>query len=195
MGAAGLIGMLDSPYMLSRQFTMLGLEEMLEIKLSDYGYEFYMFRDERRESLKALWADFVTDDRPFPEKKTASQERIRHYEKLIKFNPGSYMAHHQLGVLRLNEGDANAALAHFRRTVELKPDFADGHHNIGVLLVENGDVDQAIRHFRECLRIAPNHAKLHHVLGGALGNRGSVDQAIEHFHAALRINPDFKRGA
>jgi predicted CXXCH cytochrome family protein len=63
-----LLAMLDDPYLLNRQFTRIGLEAMLGIKLSDYGYQFYMTPQERRDPLKKLKqallrADETTADR------------------------------------------------------------------------------------------------------------------------------------
>ncbi len=51
-----LLDMLDDPFLLNRQFTQIGLERMLDIRLSDYGYQFYMSPSERIEPLRALRA-------------------------------------------------------------------------------------------------------------------------------------------
>jgi hypothetical protein len=42
---------LDDPFLLNRQFARIGLEQMLGIKLLDYGYRFYMSPEERREPI------------------------------------------------------------------------------------------------------------------------------------------------
>ncbi len=49
-----LIDALDDPYLLNRQFARIGLERMLDVKLSDFGYQYYMTPDERREPLQRL---------------------------------------------------------------------------------------------------------------------------------------------
>ena len=187
-----LIKMLDSPYLLNRQFTLIGLERMLEIRLSDYGYEFYMFRDERFEPLKALWAEFVPDRGPYPERATPVEERIHHYEQLIKFTPDSYTGHYELAMILLSKGNADAALKHLRKSVEIRPDFVDGYYRLGLVLSERGSMDLAIRQFRKGLRIDPQRADLHNALGTTLGDHGSLDKAIVHFRRALRIRPEFK---
>ena len=46
-----LIDMLDDPFLINRQFTQSGLEEMLNLRLHEFGYRFYMMRDERRVPL------------------------------------------------------------------------------------------------------------------------------------------------
>jgi predicted CXXCH cytochrome family protein len=51
-----LLGALDDPYLLNRQFAAKGLQEMLGLRLADFGYHFYMTRDERRQPLADLRA-------------------------------------------------------------------------------------------------------------------------------------------
>ena len=42
-----LLQALDDPFILNRQFARIGLERMLNVKLSDFGYQFYQTRTER----------------------------------------------------------------------------------------------------------------------------------------------------
>jgi len=56
-----LFDMLDDPFRTNRQFTGIGLERMLDIRLSDFGYKFYMTDDERREPLEKLRARFIAE--------------------------------------------------------------------------------------------------------------------------------------
>jgi predicted CXXCH cytochrome family protein len=51
-----LFDALDDPYLLNRQFAMKGLQEMLGQRLADFGYRYYMTRDERRRPLADLRA-------------------------------------------------------------------------------------------------------------------------------------------
>lgn len=63
-----LIGALDDPYLLNRQFARIGLERMLDAKLNDFGYRFYMTPAERREPIEKLRQRFVraegADEKP-----------------------------------------------------------------------------------------------------------------------------------
>ncbi|MEO1999377.1 MAG: cytochrome c3 family protein, partial [Planctomycetaceae bacterium] len=49
-----LIGVLDDPFLMNRQFGRVGLEPMLGVRLADFGYQFYMTADERREPLRKI---------------------------------------------------------------------------------------------------------------------------------------------
>ncbi len=49
-----LINMLDDPFLLNRQFTQMGLENMLSINLRDLGYRFYQTKKERAETIPGI---------------------------------------------------------------------------------------------------------------------------------------------
>jgi predicted CXXCH cytochrome family protein len=49
-----LLDSLDDPYLINRQFAAKGLQEMLQLRLVDFGYRFYQTRDERRQPLANL---------------------------------------------------------------------------------------------------------------------------------------------
>lgn len=57
-----LIESLDDPYLLNRQFTQRGLEQMLGLQLEDFGYHFYQFEKERRRPLKRLRKSLLEQD-------------------------------------------------------------------------------------------------------------------------------------
>jgi hypothetical protein len=46
--------MLDDPFLLNRQFTQMGLENMLSINLRDLGYRFYQTKKERAETIPGI---------------------------------------------------------------------------------------------------------------------------------------------
>lgn len=49
-----LTDMLDDEYLINRQFVQKWLQDMLHIRLSEFGYRFYMTPDERREPLNRV---------------------------------------------------------------------------------------------------------------------------------------------
>ena len=49
-----LIRALDDPFILNRQFARIGLEKMLKMTLSDFGYQFFQTPKERVDPLKKL---------------------------------------------------------------------------------------------------------------------------------------------
>ena len=58
-----LLDALDDPYLVNRQFAYKGLQEMLKVRLADFGYRLYMMSEERRQPLVDLRARFCPDGR------------------------------------------------------------------------------------------------------------------------------------
>jgi len=54
-----LLDALDDPYLVNRQFAYKGLQDMLKVRLSDFGYRFYMTSEERRKPLADVRARFA----------------------------------------------------------------------------------------------------------------------------------------
>lgn len=53
---ADLLGVLDDPALINRQFAQEGLQDWLGIRLVDFGYRFYQMAEERAKSLARLRA-------------------------------------------------------------------------------------------------------------------------------------------
>jgi hypothetical protein len=54
-----LLDTLDDPYLVNRQFAGMGLQRMLELRLGDFGYHFYLDREERRGPLSKMRAKYL----------------------------------------------------------------------------------------------------------------------------------------
>ena len=51
-----LVHALDDPYLLNRQFALMGLEQWLGVRLADFDYRFYGSPAERRQPLAEIWS-------------------------------------------------------------------------------------------------------------------------------------------
>lgn len=54
-----LLGALDDPHLVNRQFAAMGVQKQLGLPLADFGYRFYQSGDERRRPLADLRAKFI----------------------------------------------------------------------------------------------------------------------------------------
>lgn len=54
-----LIGMLDDPFLINRQFTQRGLQEMQNVRLEKFCYRFFMSPHERRDALNEIRHAFL----------------------------------------------------------------------------------------------------------------------------------------
>lgn len=61
-----VIAALDDPFLVNRQFTRIGIEKMLGVRLEDYGYRFYMSPEERREPVERVRRALLADQPPTP---------------------------------------------------------------------------------------------------------------------------------
>jgi len=107
----------------------------------------------------------------------------------IAQNPGSWMAHNNLGYLLLHQGRLVEALTHLRNAVELEPDDATVQDNLGSALLAEGEKDEAFARFREALKVQPDYAPAVNNIGNVLLEEGRTDEAISYFRKALTLQP------
>jgi protein O-mannosyl-transferase len=115
------------------------------------------------------------------------------YRATLARNPGSWMAHNNLGVILLQDPRRVAdAIVEFQAAVLLKHNYAQAHSNLGNAFVRMpGMLSEAIAEFDIALRISPDLAGTHHDLANALIRRPDrLPQAIAEYQTALRLTPD-----
>jgi tetratricopeptide (TPR) repeat protein len=110
-------------------------------------------------------------------------------ERAVALDPGCTAAHHDLGVIRAQEGRLAEAIAHLRRAIELEPDSATAHANIGMALQQNRQFDEAIAHFNKAIRLGGGSGNVYNDLGSALLDCDRAKEAEAALWAALRIDP------
>jgi tetratricopeptide (TPR) repeat protein len=108
----------------------------------------------------------------------------------IEKNPGSWMAHTNLGVYLFREGEYDGARAHYAEAVRLKPDDPSIHYYLGEVLALQGRPGQAIIHFSEALRLRPNYPEARALLGVALAQHGKPAEALPHLLEAVGSDPN-----
>ena len=106
-------------------------------------------------------------------------------------NPGSWMAHHNLGFDLYSQGHYEEAIAEYKAALQIKPDYAVTHNDLGLAFGKIGRTQAEMDEYEEALRIRPGYAVAHNNLGGVLARMGRLGEAIGHCEQALRINPDY----
>src|SRR5271165_3831549 len=114
------------------------------------------------------------------------------YLKTLERNPGSWMAHNNLGLAWSKiPGKLDDAVAQYEEALRLKPDIAETHTNLGNAWSETpGRLDDAVAQYEEALRLKPDYADAHFYLANALVRKGGIPDAIRHYGEALRVQPD-----
>jgi tetratricopeptide (TPR) repeat protein len=96
---------------------------------------------------------------------------------------------HMLGVLALQAGQPQLALAHFDQAIAVSPRATAYHLNRAGALHRVGRSDDAIAACREALRLDRNSAEAHQVLGHVLSDLGRGAEAIAAYREAARRKP------
>jgi tetratricopeptide (TPR) repeat protein len=122
---------------------------------------------------------------------TEYRDLVALYTATLKKNPGCWMAHYNLGIVRREQGDIDQAIDHYQDAVALRPAYAEAHYNLGRLLVEQGRLDDAVAHYEKAVEINPGDPEAQNNLGVTLFGIGRVDDAILHYQKALEIQPDY----
>jgi len=116
------------------------------------------------------------------------------YRESLARNPGSWLAHYNLGVLFAEmPGRLPDAIAEYQAALRIKPDYAEAHVNLGNTLSQTpGREPDAIAEYQAALRINPDYAEAHNDLGIALSfSPGRLQDAIAEYQEALQIDPDY----
>ena len=51
-------------------------------------------------------------------------------------NPTEPTLYYNVGVMNMNQGKTDEAIANFKKAIELKPDYADAYNNIGAAIID-----------------------------------------------------------
>jgi protein O-mannosyl-transferase len=107
----------------------------------------------------------------------------------LAFNPKSFMAENNLGVLAQRGGNPSAALTHFVASLKLNMNYFEAAKNVGATLINTDQYDQAIEFYEEYIRRDPNQAEFHMGYGSALLGLNQYDAAIYELTRATELDP------
>jgi Flp pilus assembly protein TadD len=105
-------------------------------------------------------------------------------------SPHREVAHNNLGMAYVSQGQWDRAAAEFQTAVRLKPDYVMAHYNLGVAYASQGQLDRAIAEYQTALQLKPASAESHNNLGIAYASQGQLDRAIAEFQTTVRLKPD-----
>ena len=119
------------------------------------------------------------------------KESIAHCRKALEADPDNAAAHNDLGVLYLNDGQAEKARTEFHQAVTLQPTMASAYvdESFALLALDRpGDAESAAR---RALKIAPNDHRAHLLLGWSLRAQFRFsEEALVSLQSAAREYPE-----
>lgn len=105
--------------------------------------------------------------------------------EVVRSHPRHADAHAALGLLHIDRGLLEAAVADLERATRLAPNEAHLHNNLGFARLAAGRYAEAEQALREALRLDPSHDRARNNLGFALAALGRPDEAREAFRAVV----------
>jgi len=115
------------------------------------------------------------------------------FEHTLAVNPGSLLAHNNLGAILEEKGRFDEAYKHYASSVKLAPESVPPLYNIARLQAMKGNFKLAKPLFEEVLRRQPEVAEAHQSLGAIYKKEANYEMAEKHLSIALQIRPDFEK--
>ncbi len=100
------------------------------------------------------------------------------------------VALNNLGIIFLDKGELDKAIANLQAAIDLRPDNGPAHNNLAKALLRKGRLAEAMVHYQKFLEIEPENVEARNILGTALIQQGRVKEAIDQWEAVLAIQPE-----
>lgn len=119
------------------------------------------------------------------------QDSATLFQHAVESTENNHLAHSNLGIFFLRNGNLDQAIDHFQKALEIAPQFAPAHTNLGTALRRKGILDEAVNHLLQALEIQPDIPEAYNNLGIVLAQMGRTQEALEHFSRAKEVQPDY----
>lgn len=124
-------------------------------------------------------AFYVAQGRKFWKRHLYS-EAERSFARALALDPGSAVAHNNLGWIREANNDKDAAILHYERALELSPSMSIARINLATLLSKVGRNEDAKRNWLALVTANPGDRKLLGKLIDAALRAGDLEEASEY---------------
>jgi protein O-GlcNAc transferase len=113
------------------------------------------------------------------------------YRQVLAMDPDHAESHHNLGMIALQFGHADVAVAMIAKAVALNGQEPIFHSGLGQALEAQGAHDEAVAAYNRALTLKPESADVHFNLALTLNNQGNLEQAAASYRRAFSLKPDF----
>jgi predicted O-linked N-acetylglucosamine transferase (SPINDLY family) len=113
------------------------------------------------------------------------------YRAILQQAPEHADSLNLLGVIALQSGNLESALALVQRAVALRPDAAVCRNNLGQVLERHGREDEAAGCYEAAIELDPSYAEAHNNLGVLRARRDRLKDAEAHYLKAIELDPDY----
>jgi len=111
------------------------------------------------------------------------------YEHVLNVTVINDMAHNNLAVALIDQGDYDGALKHCAEALKINPYYTEAYNNMGTVLIKRGEISKAISIFSKAIQINSNNVYAYKCLGQAFISQGNNSEAVKQFTKAIEIEP------
>lgn len=109
-------------------------------------------------------------------------------------NPKAWLAENGLGLIQLQSGRRDEAVAHFKRLIADKPDYVDPYLNLGVYYLGQNDDAEASLYFSQALKVFPHNARASNNMAALALRHGEPEVALHYLEDAVTYLPTYAMG-
>ncbi|MBK5969054.1 MULTISPECIES: tetratricopeptide repeat-containing sulfotransferase family protein [Thiorhodovibrio] len=113
------------------------------------------------------------------------------YQAILAVVPQHAESWHQLGLIRLQQGDLDQADASLRQALSFTPDIAAYWMHHGIILKRRGQLNQALAAYDQALTLQSDYPEAHNNRGNVLSDLGRPREALAAFDQAAQLKPNF----
>ena len=111
------------------------------------------------------------------------------FTQLVKVDPRSASAHHNLGIALRQQGEQRKALPRFEKAISLKPDYLDAYNGMISVLHDLNRIDDALKMALKAHAINPDHIETNFNLALCHVGTGEFPAAISIYEKLADLLP------
>ena len=109
-------------------------------------------------------------------------------------NPGSWMAHNNLGKELEDQQKYQEAFSHYQEALAINPNVFEVHHNLGRTYHRKGELSLAVSELKRALELEPAYYQSYNSLASTLAEQGKLEEALHFARKCIIVKPDYTPG-
>jgi len=116
---------------------------------------------------------------------------LEYLNKAISLDPKYGDAYNNRGLVWLDKGDYDRAMADYTKAIELDPRDSTAYDNRGNIWYDKGDYNRAIADYSKAIELDPRYATAYSNRGVAWDKQGDYDRAMADYTKAIDLDPRY----
>jgi len=113
------------------------------------------------------------------------------YRRILKYTPGSYMVHNNLGNLYSRAGNKPEAANEYFLAIKYNPKFLPAYCSLLNILYEGAEFDEQAKTYLKLAEAGPLCAEAYYLLGNSYYERNEKEKSMLMMRKAIELNPGY----